>query len=63
VLVQRAGEVIPQVGPILAKRPKDAQPYQLPTTCRLWVARHRPEGEAMARCARFANAWRNGSSC
>src|SRR4029450_5811637 len=31
VLVQRAGEVIPQViGPILSKRPADAQPYALP---------------------------------
>ena len=34
VIVQRAGEVIPQViGPILSKRPPDAQPYSLPTHC------------------------------
>src|ERR671930_151405 len=34
VLVQRAGEVIPQVlGPILSKRPPEAMPYQLPTEC------------------------------
>jgi DNA ligase (NAD+) len=52
VLVQRAGEVIPQViGPILSKRPKSAKPYALPTQCPVCgSAVIRPEGEAMARC-------------
>ncbi len=52
VLVQRAGEVIPQViGPILSKRPPDAQPYALPTECPVCHSPVvRPEGEAMARC-------------
>jgi DNA ligase (NAD+) len=53
VLVQRAGEVIPQVlGPILSKRPADAQPYTLPTECPVCKSPVvRPEGEAMARCS------------
>jgi DNA ligase (NAD+) len=52
VLVQRAGEVIPQVlGPILSKRPPDAQPYELPRECPVCHSPVvRPEGEAMARC-------------
>jgi DNA ligase (NAD+) len=52
VLVQRAGEVIPQVlGPILSKRPADAIPYELPKTCPICGSPViRPEGEAMARC-------------
>jgi DNA ligase (NAD+) len=52
VLVQRAGEVIPQViGPILSKRPKSAKPYVLPTRCPVCGSDViRPEGEAMARC-------------
>ncbi|HET6315897.1 MAG TPA: NAD-dependent DNA ligase LigA [Chloroflexota bacterium] len=52
VLVQRAGEVIPQVlGPILSKRPEWAKPYELPTHCPVCGSPvQRPEGEAMARC-------------
>ena len=52
VLVQRAGEVIPQVlGPILSKRPAEAIPYELPKTCPICgSAVVRPDGEAMARC-------------
>jgi DNA ligase (NAD+) len=52
VLIQRAGEVIPQVlGPILNKRPADAVPYELPKECPVCgSAVVRPEGEAMARC-------------
>jgi len=60
VLVHRAGEVIPQViGPILSKRPPDAKPYELPTTCPICgSAVVRPEGEAMARCTGgFAKCW------
>ncbi|MGB8279275.1 MAG: NAD-dependent DNA ligase LigA [Methylovirgula sp.] len=34
VIVQRAGDVIPQiVGVVLAKRPKHARPYEFPTVC------------------------------
>jgi DNA ligase (NAD+) len=52
VIVHRAGEVIPQVlGPILSKRPPDALPYSLPTTCpECGSPVVRPEGEAMAYC-------------
>jgi DNA ligase (NAD+) len=52
VWVQRAGEVIPQViGPVLAKRPPEAQPYQLPERCPVCdTPIVRLEGEAMARC-------------
>jgi len=52
VLVQRAGEVIPQVmGPILGKRPPEAVPYVLPTACPVCGSPVvKPEGEAMARC-------------
>src|ERR1700730_1133793 len=52
VLVQRAGEVIPQVlGPILSKRPAGAIPYELPKECPICGSPVvRPEGEAMARC-------------
>jgi DNA ligase (NAD+) len=53
VIVHRAGEVIPQViGPVLAKRPPDAEPYALPTTCPTCQSPViRPEGEAMAYCS------------
>ncbi len=53
VLVQRAGEVIPQVvGPILSKRPPEGLPeFPEPTEC---PSCHgpvvKPEGEAMHRC-------------
>jgi DNA ligase (NAD+) len=34
VIVQRAGDVIPQVlGPVIEKRPRDAAPYVFPTVC------------------------------
>jgi DNA ligase (NAD+) len=34
VRIQRAGDVIPQVlGPVLEKRPEDAQPFVFPTVC------------------------------
>src|SRR5712691_6865395 len=60
VLVHRAGEVIPQViGPILSKRPPEAKPYELPSTCPICgSAVVRPAGEAMARCTGgFAKCW------
>jgi DNA ligase (NAD+) len=34
VIVRKAGDVIPEVvGPVLAKRPKNSQPWVFPTTC------------------------------
>ncbi|MDP8921910.1 MAG: NAD-dependent DNA ligase LigA [Chloroflexota bacterium] len=53
LIVQRAGEVIPQViGPILSKRPPDAQPYEIPKTCPVCGSPVvRPEGEAMSYCS------------
>ncbi len=34
VILQRAGDVIPQIlGPVLDKRPKSAKPYKFPTEC------------------------------
>ena len=34
VIVQRAGDVIPQIlGPVLDKRPMDAKPYEMPQEC------------------------------
>jgi DNA ligase (NAD+) len=52
VIVQRAGDVIPQVvGPVLAKRPKGAKPFVMPHECpdcgSLAV---REPGEAVWRC-------------
>ena len=46
VIVEKAGDVIPRViGPILSRRPADAQPWQMPTTCpRCGAALHRAEG-------------------
>ncbi len=52
VLVEKAGDVIPRVvGPVLSKRPPDAQPWVMPTECpRCGAALHRGEGEAVWRC-------------
>jgi DNA ligase (NAD+) len=52
VIVQRAGEVIPQVvGPVLARRTGVEQPYSLPDYCPVCnTAVERPEGEVMAYC-------------
>jgi DNA ligase (NAD+) len=57
VIVQRAGEVIPQIiGPVLSKRPPEARPWQLPTHCpRCGAAVVKPEGEAMAYCTGGVN--------
>jgi DNA ligase (NAD+) len=52
VLVEKAGDVIPRViGPILSKRPADAKPWVMPTTCpRCGSTLHRAEDEAVWRC-------------
>jgi len=52
VLLQRAGDVIPQITQVMKdKRPADSQPFQFPDYCP--VCGHqavRPEGEAVRRC-------------
>lgn len=52
VLVEKAGDVIPRVvGPVLSRRPAEAQPWQMPTECpRCSAALHRAEGEVVWRC-------------
>lgn len=52
VVIQRAGDVIPQVVEVLLdKRPKDSKPYAYPKTCpRCDSLAVREEGEAVRRC-------------
>ncbi|UCH64173.1 MAG: NAD-dependent DNA ligase LigA [Fidelibacterota bacterium] len=52
VLVQRAGEVIPEVVKVITeKRPRGVKPYRLPTTCPVCGHEiYRPPDEAVARC-------------
>jgi DNA ligase (NAD+) len=52
VIVQRAGDVIPQVvGPVLDKRPTGAKPFKMPAHCPLCGSEIvKPEGEVMHRC-------------
>ena len=52
VIVQRAGEVIPQVlGPVASLRTGDERVFQMPAACPICsTAVVRPEGEAMHRC-------------
>ncbi|MBT3250684.1 MAG: NAD-dependent DNA ligase LigA [Candidatus Marinimicrobia bacterium] len=56
VLIQRAGDVIPEVVMVIKeKRPAGSHPYVLPDTCP--VCGHkvkRPEGEAVARCGNIS---------
>lgn len=56
VTVVRAGDVIPRVvGPVLAKRPRDAKPYAMPAQCPVCGADvDHPPGEAMSRCTNAA---------
>ncbi len=52
VLIQRAGDVIPEVVKvILEARPPDARPFQMPKTCpACGTELVRPEGEKVTRC-------------
>ncbi len=52
VIVRRAGDVIPEiVGPVLAKRPKNARKWKMPKNCpSCGTPLVRPEGEAEWRC-------------
>ena len=52
VLIQRAGDVIPEVVKVIpAKRPSETKKYQLPTACPSCGQEvFRPEGEVVARC-------------
>ncbi len=52
VIVQRAGDVIPQVvGPVLSKRSGDERVFEMPENCPVCDTRViRPEGEAMTYC-------------
>jgi DNA ligase (NAD+) len=53
VIVQRAGDVIPQVvSVVLEKRPKNSKPYKFPETCpcELETPTMREEDEAVRRC-------------
>ncbi|NBB69500.1 MAG: NAD-dependent DNA ligase LigA, partial [Alphaproteobacteria bacterium] len=52
VVIQRAGDVIPQVVEgVTDRRPADAEPYRYPETCpACGSAAVRPEGEAIRRC-------------
>jgi DNA ligase (NAD+) len=52
VIVRKAGDVIPEVlGPVLALRPADSQPWVFPDVCpECASALIRPEGESVHRC-------------
>lgn len=52
VIIQRAGDVIPQVlGFVEQLRPQDSKPYEFPTTCPICGSHAiRQEGEAARRC-------------
>ena len=52
VFVRKAGDVIPEiVGPVLTRRPPDAEPWVMPTTCpACGTDLVRPEGEVVTRC-------------
>src|SRR5439155_17892225 len=56
VIVQRAGDVIPQVvGPVLEKRTGKETVYQIPKNCPVCGSEaYRPEGEAMSYCSNIS---------
>jgi len=56
VIVQRAGDVIPQVvGPVLEKRTGKEKPYRIPKKCPVCSSEAvRPPGEAMSYCSNIS---------
>jgi DNA ligase (NAD+) len=56
VIVQRAGDVIPQVvGPVLEKRTGKEKPYRIPKKCPVCGSEAvRPEGEALSYCSNIS---------
>jgi DNA ligase (NAD+) len=52
VLIQRAGDVIPEVVKVITEdRPRDAKPFKMPTNCPVCdTPLVRPEGEKVTRC-------------
>ena len=55
VLVERAGDVIPQVVRVLEEHPADSLPFSMPTYCpACHTLAYRPAGEAVARCPNAA---------
>lgn len=56
VVIQRAGDVIPEVVQVIAdKRTGDEKPFVMPTVCPVCSSHvERPEGEAVARCVNLA---------
>jgi DNA ligase (NAD+) len=56
VIVQRAGDVIPQVvGPVLERRTGKEKPYSIPKNCPVCGSEAvRPEGEAMSYCSNIS---------
>jgi DNA ligase (NAD+) len=56
VIVQRAGDVIPEiVGPVLSRRMEELEEFKMPEVCPVCKAEVvKPEGEAMHRCTNMA---------
>jgi DNA ligase (NAD+) len=56
VLIEKAGEIIPQVVKVvITKRPENTEPWIMPAACPVCgSAVHRPEGEVVARCSGLA---------
>ena len=56
VIVRKAGDVIPEVvGPVLAERKENSEPWNFPTQCPICEAKlTRPEGEAATFCPNHA---------
>ncbi len=56
VIVQRAGDVIPQVvGPVVSRRTGKEKPYKLPKKCPVCRSgAYRPPGEAMSYCSNIS---------
>ena len=52
VIVEKAGDVIPRVvGPVVAKRPPDSRPWNMPANCPVCgAALRKPEDEVVWRC-------------